>query len=763
LKKRTSINSIPRVHKEKEMADFRKWFYALAMVAVVVGLTVPASAQSSAVTCNTNASVPTLARAQGYAELVGDYVLVCTGGTPTAAGQVVPQVNVSVFLTTNVTSKITGSGLYDEALLVIDEPNTPGVNSTKPILNCGNVGAPDTGISGPGVCSIISDGDPALTYDGVGGVQGAAGGTYLAGVDTACVGSIGGTYGCGHPNIFQGRLGVPQNTGQNNIVVFAGVPFDPPGSTTSRTLRITNVRADAELTGVASTFAQAQIQMNVSFTGTTFVSVNNPQQIVAYVQNGLNVVTDGHGNTFISNLSFLQCNSENPNLTLGKTTLGFDIAQPTVRFQEGFNNAWKAKNIAFMLSPGGNGSFVNGGWQYGGTTLYPADLGQNVPGANYNTESGFEWVGTGTTNQAVPSLAQGGNPPNGVGTSTVASNGLALYDPSTGISTAGVASQGTRLALSFANVPTGASLWLYPVLYLYRQNSSVGSSYAYTAGSSSGVMVLTSTDANGDTAFTPVTASSTALQQVSNSLAVYEILFADPNSLEQVDVPVVVSYVSNLSANPPVGLPVTGTPATVAGGFAPFYSTSTARQPSSTLPVPRFVPGTTPLNVVQVTKCACDLLFPYVVSAGGFDTGIAIANTSLDPFGLASPQEGAVQFWYYGGNANGGSTPGSQTSSIVPSGGILTYVLSNGSGSVWSSSGAAANGLSGVPGLVGYIIAQAGFQYCHAFAYISSLGAGPTTTGISEGYLGIVLDSPFTGLGFNTLPRTTQRAENDAH
>jgi len=710
------------------MADFRKWFYALAMVGLGVGLTVPASAQSSAVTCNTNASVPTLVRAEGYAELVGDYVLVCTGGTPTAANGVVPQVNLSVFLTTNITSKITASSLFDEALLIIDEPNTPG-NPSRPILNCGNTGAPDNGISGFGVCSIVSDGNPADTYSGAVG---------------------GSTYGSGHPNIFQGRLGVPQNSGQSNIVVFAGVPFDPPGTTTTRTLRITNIRADAEFTGVASTFAQAQIQMNVSFTGTTFVSVNNPQQIVAYVQHGLSVVSDGHGNTYKSNLGFLQCKSENPGLIGGTTTSGTDTPQPTVRFQEGFGNAWKAKNISFMNANGGASAL--GAWQYTtGDTAYPADQAQNIPGGNYNTESGFEWVGSGTSNQATPSSLIG------VITGTVNNLGSALYDANTGIQNAGVATQGTRLAISFASVPTGSSLWVNPIQYIYRQSGG-------STSNATGVMVLTSTDAAGDTAFSAVTGS--GLVQVSNNLVAYEVLFADPNSLEQVDVPVVVSYVSNLSANPPVGLPVTGTPATATGGFAPFYSTTAARQPqpTSAYPVPRFVPGTTPLNIIEVTKCACDLLFPYVASAGGFDTGIAIANTSLDPgasFGFqATPQQGQIQFWYYGTVVGGGAVPGTQTSNVVPAGGVLTYVLSNGGGAINSSAGSTASGLAGVPGLVGYVIAQAGFQYCHAFAFISALGAGPTGNGISEGYLGIVLDN---GNVSGWLPRTSQAAENDAH
>ncbi len=38
LKKRTSINSISDFHKEKEMADFRKWLLAFAVVALLLGL-----------------------------------------------------------------------------------------------------------------------------------------------------------------------------------------------------------------------------------------------------------------------------------------------------------------------------------------------------------------------------------------------------------------------------------------------------------------------------------------------------------------------------------------------------------------------------------------------------------------------------------------------------------------------------------------------------------------------------------------------------
>ena len=98
--------------------------------------------------------------------------------------------------------------------------------------------------------------------------------------------------------------------------------------------------------------------------------------------------------------------------------------------------------------------------------------------------------------------------------------------------------------------------------------------------------------------------------------------------------------------------------------------------------------------------------------------------------------------------ASGGAVPGPQTSKSVPAGQVLTYVASSGS-TDWGLDGRAA-------GLIGYVITQAQFQYCHAFAYISAIGAGPTTPGTSEGYLGIVLDR-------SGLFRTNQVGENMAH
>jgi len=95
---------------------------------------------------------------------------------------------------------------------------------------------------------------------------------------------------------------------------------------------------------------------------------------------------------------------------------------------------------------------------------------------------------------------------------------------------------------------------------------------------------------------------------------------------------------------------------------------------------------------------------------------------------------------------------------------ILTYVLSSGGGSI----GAGANGLDNrANGFSGYIIAQAQFQYCHAYAFITAVGAGPLSQAVSEGYLGLILDNGSwncnSGAKVAGLCRTGQSAENLVH
>jgi hypothetical protein len=139
---------------------------------ILLGVACVSSYGQSPFVCQMNAGSVPLIRSEGTAELIGDIVLSCTGGVPTAAGQPVPQANFTVFFNTNVTTNVL-AGQFSEALLVVDEPSSL-TNPNRPVLNCGNTGAPDSGASGAGVCATVSDGLPADSYNGTPNGYGAA-------------------------------------------------------------------------------------------------------------------------------------------------------------------------------------------------------------------------------------------------------------------------------------------------------------------------------------------------------------------------------------------------------------------------------------------------------------------------------------------------------------------------------------------------------------------------------------------------------------
>jgi hypothetical protein len=763
------------------MAGFRKWLFALAVVVLLAGLTVPASAQiQSTPVCNSQVATNYLARAEGYTEQVGDLIVTCTGGSPTAAGQPVPQADITVFMSQNVTSRITGSGggagTFLDALLIIDEPNSSQIaaNSAIQILNCGAPGAVENSVvgnAGPGVCEIISAGPTAgnsspSTYNGV---PSAAVAACAPGAGTI-LGTAAASVCTGHPNVFQGRLGQTANS-----IVFHGVPLDPPGTTT-RILRFTNIRVNANGAGIAQANQTSLITMSIASAGNSTLQIAVQAQAVATVQKGLT------SSTVSSNLSFSQCNSVSSGLLsnslppFGSTgssssTTGFDFSTgktPTIRFSEGFASSWKVKNVAYTLSNGQYTGGFGGANPYVYTTAISAttggpinpsgttvpDLNQNVPGVSYFTESSFEF-------QSVAQNPAPNPPPGFQAAVTVTGDtqgGVAggFQDAAgTGINNAGLANQGTRLATSLSNIPNGLSLFVAPVIFLFRQGTTYVQTNLNSGAGATGVMVLTNTASDGSGSYNPPSGVTSAystqvLQPVSitngAALVVYEILFTDPFSLEYADVPFVVSYAANLSANAPIGLPQPSVIATYAAGFAPFYSTSAATLASSSLPIPRFVFTGAATNLFGIVKCSCNLLFPYVTQAPGYDTGIAVANTTADPYGTAN-QFGGVQMWYYGTLSNGGAAPGTQCTNVaspgtcpstttVAAGQVLTYTLYNGSAQ-WGLDNRGAS-------FTGYMIVQTQFQYCHAFAFIGGLGGGPavnsSTNGLSEGYLALILD-----------------------
>ena len=624
------------------MADFRKWLIAFAAVALLLSLGTPANAQlQPQFSCVASSGNPPLVRSEGVTELVGDVLLQCQGGTPTAVGQNIPQSNVQIFLNTNITSRIISTtNNLSEATLLIDEPYT-----TNPV--------PPQGLSQPAIgatttqlaCQAINQANCAIS--------GTGGGSGNAGPYNGAPGKY---------NIFQGY----QVAGVTNSVAWLGVPIDAPGTNNQRTIRITNVRANAcNLAGGATTsLIPTIITMFIAVNGSQQVTISNPSLTVGYIQQGL----------LSSNktATYTQCNNLNPSF-LGSS--GSVVASAiSVTATEGFASSWKVRNWAQIIS------------QASSTPITSSSVltFQNVPGFPYNTESGFV-----------------ASPAGGVGFGAVSG-------------AVGVADQGTQLQFNFAGVGAGVSLFVPTVITF---------SGAYGPGQPAGYAVLVGgASGGGGVSVSGTTASVT-----------YEVLSSYANITESATLGVTVAYISNTTQN----LPGLGT-SQVSVNFAPLSTVPTA---SSSAPIPRFCQPYPLRNIFTITICSCNLLFPFVTNTAGFDTGVAIANTTLDPFGTAL-QQGIVTLFYYGVTTGGGAAPAPQKSTVVKAGEELVFTLSGGGD----------HGVTATPGFQGYMISIANFQYCHAFAFISDMGSQK----LAEGYLAIQLD---VGL----LNRTGVAGENEGH
>jgi hypothetical protein len=142
--------------------------------------------------------------------------------------------------------------------------------------------------------------------------------------------------------------------------------------------------------------------------------------------------------------------------------------------------------------------------------------------------------------------------------------------------------------------------------------------------------------------------------------------------------------------------------------------------------------------------CATTLLFPYITNQAGFDTGLVISNTSVDPLGTPA-QDGTCTLNYYGFTGDHAVLPvlqspllaGVAVSPDIPAGAQLIMLLSAGGGSVNPmGAGAAVACANCAPvGFQGYMIASCNFQFAHGYAFISDLGASK----LAQGYLALVI------------------------
>jgi len=286
---------------------------------------------------------------------------------------------------------------------------------------------------------------------------------------------------------------------------------------------------------------------------------------------------------------------------------------------------------------------------------------------------------------------------------------------------------GTRFQINFSNVPANTTLYV-PNGVITSTNGSTATAQLTSSAGGSALATISGSGSSSittSTGFGSGSANSLAAVTVSSGSgsAVFEIVNSDSNNLDRFDIPVFIITSANA----------------VAGSSTPISAT-VSLSPVGATTIPNFAVGasTSTLTGSTFNLCTTSLLFPFVTNQLGFDTGIAISNTSTDPFGGsgATAQAGTCTLNFYGSGAP------SPSSAVVPTSAAGNSVASGTTAAVVLSSLA--------PGFQGYVIAQCAFQYAHGFAFITD-GVG-VNGGLSQGYLaGVIPDTNQKSRGADPL------------
>jgi hypothetical protein len=465
------------------------------------------------------------------------------------------------------------------------------------------------------------------------------------------------------PNVYQGLVNA-------NQVTFNGIPINPPVSSgTARVFRITNVRANVAGLGGGGLAGTTQLLASISISGSTSLPINNPVQIAGFIQAGLSTaLRPGNGSTSstLSAPSLAQC--------AGASTTQIGL----LTYTENFGTAFKTRVNAAAPGAGGSGQ--------SGVAI------QNTPGTIYNSESGF------------------------ISTLSPAIN-------------AGLADYGTRLKAVFNNVPAGVRLFV-STTNISNNFTGTPTAPAGTVTTTSFAQLVLSETAPDSFNSAPVVSSTTTVSGTvtttnlaeipvvnGSATAVWEVINTNPSASETLNFGLWATFTANPGSNsPPPGT------ATVNMSYAPTpsaaFSATAGSAASSSLTIPRFADTSSAQNIFSVALCNTVLLYPFVTNQGGFDTGIAIANTSTDPFGTRT-QSGTCDLNFYGASAPAAKV----TTTNIATGTVYTTLAS-----------------TSATGFQGYMIAVCQFQLAHGFAFISDLGA----RNLAMGYLALILP---TGTG----------------
>jgi hypothetical protein len=303
----------------------------------------------------------------------------------------------------------------------------------------------------------------------------------------------------------------------------------------------------------------------------------------------------------------------------------------------------------------------------------------------------------------------------------------------------GLASQGTQFGITLTNIPSGLTFANADVTPTATNGMVVVSNSTTTSGGGATVKIVLEVTGFG----------------------------AGPTYPAETGQDVVTVVVKGKYTAPPV----VGT-VTAHGRFLP-NSTYDYSVLESVDKVPRFVDSdkTPDTDVITITQsCKTMLLFPYLTTSAGYNSGIAITNSSVDPFGAAvvtgqiqfptaaygvtKPQAGACTLYFYGQSSALTLTAAQQAQTIneIPAGGqFITNLAIGAKGTIYDQLGnqtaacdtdgtPANNTCPDMPAFVGYMIANCNFQWAHGFAFVTDTGSDRTM-----GYLALVIPDRGTG------------------
>jgi hypothetical protein len=181
-------------------------------------------------------------------------------------------------------------------------------------------------------------------------------------------------------------------------------------------------------------------------------------------------------------------------------------------------------------------------------------------------------------------------------------------------------------------------------------------------------------------------------------------------------------------------LPLPSTPVTAQVTLAPTgaaLSTASGNPPLAGLTtgqVPRYqlsLQPTTPITVVVFPPSNSTLLVSFAATIPGYETGIAVANTTMDPFGVtgggAAPSEGTITFTMY---KNDGTSKAYTTTTGSPGSGLTGAGVLKSGGTYSVNLGQLLQASTFGPTFLGYVFVTTNFTNAHGSAtvYLTSNG-----------------------------------------